>query len=544
MADNDDNRGGTGRGNSGSAGGESYPPYVDPKGRKVMPRHRKMAMRRARELGLEFSSPNEAMHLAAKHGINVFANDESILDIAKTDDGNNQGQQKKAQAKRSGGDQASASAANAGGGGGGNQLVKARSQEVSANEAGSSVMRSPDEDNALAAPMDRMDVEKQRRDTEIAKIQRDLVRRRRARFWAMILRIAVFVFLPTTLVGYYYVAVATDMYETNSQFVIQTTENPAAGGGLGGLLAGTGLATAQDSTVVQGYLSSREAFLKLEEEFGYSAHFKDPKIDRIQRLPQDATLDAAYDLFTKNVTIGYDPTEGIIRMSVIASTPEDSQQFSEALVEYAEERVDGLSLEARGDQLKEALARLATSRQAVEDATQEIVDLQQQLEVLSPELEVQGKMAIIQTLEQEREVKQLNLLELEANPAPNQSRVNILRREIARLSDRISVLRRELTQTTGENESLAGITSELRLAESRLAIRQLILQEAISSAETAQLEASRQTRYISISVAPVAPVEATYPKKFEGTLLAFIVFSGIYILVSLTISILREQISV
>ncbi|MEO0915098.1 MAG: hypothetical protein AAFY59_19285, partial [Pseudomonadota bacterium] len=206
--------------------GGQLPQYVDPKGRKIMPRHRKMAMRRVRELGLEFSSPNEALHLAAENGINVFANDESILDIARTDEP----APKKPQ----------------------NQLVKAKGTDVAPKaDPGASVMRAPDEDNALAT-VNKMDEERERREKEVARIQRDLVRRRRARLWAMMLRLIVFVFLPTYVVGYYYVFVATDMYETNSQFVIQTTENPAAGGGLSGLLAGTGLATAQDSTVVQG----------------------------------------------------------------------------------------------------------------------------------------------------------------------------------------------------------------------------------------------------------------------------------------------------
>lgn len=505
--------------------------YEDPKGRKIMPRHRKMAMRRVRELGLEFSSPNEALHLAAKNGINLFAHDESILDIAKVDP-----PQKKPPADATTEVPAKPKPKN--------QVVKAKGTQVAAaGDKAASVMRAPDEDNALAA-VNQMDEEKARREKEISRIQRNLVRRRRARLWAMMLRLIVFVFIPTWVVGYYYVFVASDMYETNSQFVIQTTENPASSGGLGGLLAGTGLATAQDSTVVQGYLGSREAFLRLEEEFGYSEHFKNPTIDRIQRLPEDATLDEAYELFKRNVTIGYDPTEGIIRMTTIASSPQDSQRFSEALVEYAEGRVDGLTLEARGDQMEEALKRLASSQDAVEEAQEEIVTLQQQLEVLSPELEIQGKMSIINALELELEQLNFNLSELLANPAPNASRVTILRAQIDRLERRIGELRKELTQTTGGNASLAGITSELKLAESRLAIRQLILQEAISSAEAAQLEASRQTRYISISVSPIAPVEATYPKKFEGTILAFIVFSGIYILISLTVSILREQVSV
>jgi capsular polysaccharide transport system permease protein len=50
-------------------------------------------------------------------------------------------------------------------------------------------------------------------------------------------------------------------------------------------------------------------------------------------------------------------------------------------------------------------------------------------------------------------------------------------------------------------------------------------------------------RYLSTGVRPVAPDEPTYPRAFENTLLAFLIFSGIYLMLSLTASILREQVS-
>ena len=92
--------------------------------------------------------------------------------------------------------------------------------------------------------------------------------------------------------------------------------------------------------------------------------------------------------------------------------------------------------------------------------------------------------------------------------------------------------------------SLARISGELRIAETNLATRHLILQESIAAMETSRLEAGRQVRYLSMGVAPVAPVEATYPRKVESTVLAGLIFLSIYIMISLTLSILREQISV
>ena len=61
--------------------------------------------------------------------------------------------------------------------------------------------------------------------------------------------------------------------------------------------------------------------------------------------------------------------------------------------------------------------------------------------------------------------------------------------------------------------------------------------------ETARIEANRQVRYLSQSVNPVIPDQAAYPRAFENTLLALLIFSGIYLLISITVSILREQVS-
>ena len=47
----------------------------------------------------------------------------------------------------------------------------------------------------------------------------------------------------------------------------------------------------------------------------------------------------------------------------------------------------------------------------------------------------------------------------------------------------------------------------------------------------------------TVSVRPVASQDASYPRAFENTILAFLVFAGIYLMISLTASILREQVS-
>ena len=66
---------------------------------------------------------------------------------------------------------------------------------------------------------------------------------------------------------------------------------------------------------------------------------------------------------------------------------------------------------------------------------------------------------------------------------------------------------------------------------------------AATQMESARVEANKQVRYLSLSVAPVPPDEATYPKALQNTIVAFLIFSGVYLMMSLTASILREQVS-
>jgi capsular polysaccharide transport system permease protein len=377
---------------------------------------------------------------------------------------------------------------------------------------------------------------------EVRKIQLDLARRRRGRLGLLFIKLAFFVFIPTFLAGFYYYRIATPMFATNSEFVIQQSD--AAGvGAAAGLLSGTSFATSQDSITVQSYLNSRAAMLRLDQEFDFKAHFQQAHIDTIQRLDPDGSNEAAYRIYQKRVKIGYDPTEGIIKMEVIAASPEASRVFSEALIAYAEEQVDQMTSRLRGDQMKGAREGFNEAETKMQAAQKRVLDLQQKRGVVSIEGEITSRMQQITAREVQLLDRQLELAELSDNPRPNRTKVDIANRSILRLQNEIALMRAALTEGSNSSGSLAVILGELRVAEADLATRQLMLAQSLQQLETARIEANRQVRYLSLGVAPVPPDEATYPRAFENTLLAFLVFGGIYLMASLTASILREQIT-
>ncbi len=378
--------------------------------------------------------------------------------------------------------------------------------------------------------------------SEIQRIQRDLAKRRRRKSALLMARLFFFVGLPTLLAGWYYYMVATPLYATKAEFVIQQAD-PAGAQGMGGLLSGTQFATSQDSIAVQGYLQSRDAMMRLDEDKNFIAHFSQPEIDPIQRLAVGATREAAYKVFKRNVKIAYDPTEGIIKMEVIAADPQISAEFSSALIGYAEDQVDHLTQRLRADQMQGARESYELAEAAMLTAQRKVVDLQEQFKILSSEVEVSLITAQIGQLETQLSQDRLSLAQMESNATPNVARMEPLRRRIGTLEAEISTLRSRLTQGVGGGKSLAQVQSELLVAQADVQTRQLLLSQSLQSMETARTDANRQVRYLSVSVSPVPPDEATYPRAFENTMVALLIFAGIYLMVSMTAAILREQVS-
>jgi capsular polysaccharide transport system permease protein len=378
---------------------------------------------------------------------------------------------------------------------------------------------------------------------EILRMQRDIARRRRRRLALLAARMFAFVLLPTFFAGWYFYKVATPIYSVRSEFVIQQAGPASSGGSLGGLFSGTAFATSQDSIAVQGYLQSREAMGRLEEDLGFRKHFQEERIDPLQRLAPDATLEAAYKVYKKYAKISFDTTEGVVRMDVMAADPQLAAEWSRQLIKYAEEQVDHLTQRLRADQMRDAQTGYDNAQQALMAAQRTLIGLQEKFKIISSETEVGLIVGQIGGLENQITQERLSLAQMEANPEPNQARMEPIKRRIATLEAEVATLRARLTEDTDGSESLAEIQGELLVAQADLQTRQLLLAQALQSMETSRVEANRQVRYLSLSVSPIPPDEPSYPRAFEDTLVTMLILLGIYLMVSMTAAILREQVS-
>ena len=375
---------------------------------------------------------------------------------------------------------------------------------------------------------------------EVRRIQADIVARRRRRLALMWGKLALFVFIPTLVAGWYYFAVATPMYSTSAKFVIQQA---TAASQITSLFSGTTFATGPDSVAVQGYLQSNAAMERLDQDKGFRAAFSGPGIDPVQRLPDNATNTESYTLYQRYVKVSYDPTEGLINLEVSAADPHKAVDFARALIGYAEEQVDRMSARQRGDQEANAKANFEDAQLKLQEAQTRLVELQEKYKTLNSEVEAGLVTTQITALNAQLMTEKLSLAQLQANAEPNKARMDPVITRIKTLEDQIAQLRSGLTQDGSDGPSIASVQSQLVMATADVSTRQMMLAQATTAMETSRIEANRQTRYLELAVEPVVPDTPSYPRAFENTLVVMLIFAGIYLMISMTIAILREQVA-
>ncbi len=379
----------------------------------------------------------------------------------------------------------------------------------------------------------------------VEAIRRDLVRRRRRKGLGVLARLMIFVILPTCFIAWFFWTKASDLYRSEAVFVVQSAEIGGTSTSGGGMLAAFGGGTT-DAIAVQNFILSRDVLRKLDEDLGLIAHFRDEKLDWWHRLTDDQSFEAAYEHYQRFVEVSFDPTEGVLELATVAADPDYAQRVAEAIISYAEEMVDGLSDPIRENALKDAEANLAGAEERLKAAQLDAAEVRKQLETFSVEGEFSAEMSIITQMEIELETLRARLTNLERVTGSDDPRVQRLRTQVETMEAQIAARRDGVTgRATGTNgRSLADVNAELERANFEVTAAMTLFTAAIEARELARTDAQRQHRYLSVVVQPSRPDLANYPRKLEMTALAFLVFLGIYIIGSLTISLIREQASI
>lgn len=348
------------------------------------------------------------------------------------------------------------------------------------------------------------------------------------------------VILPTAFSTVYFGVVASDIYISESSFVVRSPKNQASLTGFGALLQGSGFSRSQDdSYTVQEYMRSRTALEQLQQELPVKS-FYDSQGDILSRFngfKLNDSQEAFFRYFKDRLSIDLDSVSGIATLRVRAFKPEEGQQINQKLLNLGEELINRLNERARKD-------TLAYAEQAVEEAEKNVNDTAEALskyriknKIFDLPAQSGVQLSLISTLKSELIRVETQLAQLVSITPDNP--------QVPALEMRQKSLRKEIEQQSknlsGSNNSIATQTAEYQRLVLANELAQQQLTAAMTSLQNTRGEADRQQLYLEVINKPSQPDWALEPHRLYNILATFIIGLMLYGVLSLLIASIREH---
>jgi capsular polysaccharide transport system permease protein len=325
------------------------------------------------------------------------------------------------------------------------------------------------------------------------------------------------VLIPTSIAIIYFGFLASDVYISESRFVVRSPDKPSASG-LGVLLKSAGFSSAGEEVfAAQDYVLSRDALGALNKDGAFARAYGAPAIsifDRFNSLGSDGGFEDLYKYYQKKVKIEHETNSSISTLTVRAYAPTEAQRFNEQLLEMAEATVNRLNQRGRQDLIRFASAEVNDAKAKARNAALALSAYRNREGVVDPEKQATVQLQMISKLQDELIATKTQLLQLRSI-APDNSQIEVLDEKVKALSREID---EQLGMVAGDRKSLAATAAQYqRLAlESQFADKQLA--GAMASLQDARNEAGRKQAYVERIVQPNLPDSALEPRRFRGIL--------------------------
>jgi capsular polysaccharide transport system permease protein len=348
------------------------------------------------------------------------------------------------------------------------------------------------------------------------------------------------VVLPTGAAALYFGALASDVYISESRFVVRSPA-VAPSSGLGGVLQGVGLArSSDDALAVHDYVLSRDALRQLEANMGLSRSFGAHEVDRLSRfagIDPDDSFEALHRYYQRRVSIAVDGVSAISVLRTSAFSAQEALRMNQQLLEAGERLVNQLNERSRQDTLRQAAEELAQAEKRSRAAAAAIAQFRSDKAVFDPDRQSALQLQLISKLQDELIAARTQLAQVQEltrdNPQiqPLQRRIETLQREIAA----------ETAKVIGPAQSLSGKSASFGLLETDRMLADKQLAAALVYLEQARREALRKQLYLERIVEPSLPDSAVEPRRLRGVAATFVLGLMAWGILSLLLAGVREH---
>jgi capsular polysaccharide transport system permease protein len=325
------------------------------------------------------------------------------------------------------------------------------------------------------------------------------------------------VLVPVIISVLYFGLFASDVYISESRFVVRSPEKPAASG-LGTILKSAGFANAGDEVfAAQSYATSRDALKSINVNGAYEKAYTRPSIfvlDRFNPFGYAGSFEDLYKYFQNKLTLKNDATTSITTLTVRAYTPEDARRFNEQLLTLSEDRVNRLNSRGRKDLVGYAEKEVEEAKARSRSASLALAAYRNQSGVLDPEKQAEVQMQMVSKLQDAMIAAKSELAQLEQF-TPENPRIPVVRSQLATVQRDVD---RELGKVTGNRRSLAAGAARYQrlMLETEFADKQLTA--ALASLQTARNGSLRQQAYVERIVQPNLPDAPIEPRRLRAIL--------------------------
>jgi capsular polysaccharide transport system permease protein len=348
------------------------------------------------------------------------------------------------------------------------------------------------------------------------------------------------VVIPTFLAIAYFGLIASDVYVSESRFVVRSPEKQSTGA-LGLVLKSAGFSNTGDEIyAVQDYALSRDALHDLNKSGLVTKAFSNPYVDPINRFglfPFSRSFEDLYRYYGSMVKTDHDTSSSITTLTVRAYTADDAYALNQRILSLSETLVNELNARGRNDLIGYAQKEVSDAEQRARSAAVALSAYRNQEAIVDPEKQAQVQLQLVSKLQDELIATQGQLVQLRAF-TPQNPQIEVLQ---ARVSSLNGAIQKETSDVAGSNQSLAGkLVRYQRLSlESQFADRQLA--SAMASLEEARNDARRKQIYLERIVQPNHPDIAIEPRRMRSIFATFVLGLVAWAILTMLLAGLREH---
>ena len=334
----------------------------------------------------------------------------------------------------------------------------------------------------------------------------------------------LFVLLPTIATGIYFAFFAADQYSVEAQFAVRSKETTGASiDGLTILSGMTGSApNASDSYVVINFAQSRDLVGKIDKDLDLRKLYSRPEADFFAAVDPEAPVEDLVEYWNGMVTETYDKYSGIVTLQVKAFRAQDAVAVAQKVIGYSEALVNDLSRRARDDAVAESESEVARAENRLRLARRAVANFRGNERRLNPMATAESREKIIGELEAEKSKLETELSAVK-QVSPNSPRLTSLNSQLAAIIKQIDSVRLQTNQNeSGDEGTLNQQLSQYEELQTEREFAEKAYISSLASLEKARLEATSQSRYLSVFVEPRLPDIALYPEGLRSTVIVFI----------------------